>query len=141
VVGTKRGPGGEKTQPTGTTLVDVVVELEEDVWLLVVVEAELEDVVREDDVSLVEDAEFVEVDVGPLTVRKMPTPPAIAMMTTMATAAAILPIPLREAFVIIPKNKRSSIFKTYQGDPSFFGALWGPASLRDGSSSHERPRA
>jgi hypothetical protein len=60
-----RGPGGEKTQPMGTALEDVVDEVEE-VSLLDVVETTLEDVVVDEveEASLLEVVERVEVVVG-----------------------------------------------------------------------------
>ncbi len=42
------------------------------------------------------------------------------MMTMIATAATILPIPLREFLGINHKKKRGSIFKTYLGGSTVF---------------------
>ena len=106
----------------GTTLEDVVVDELEEVWLVEVVEAVVEDAVDdevEDDVVVLE---VVEVVVAPLELRAMPTPAAITRTTMTATAAAILPIPLRELLAINRKNKRGSIFKTSQGGSTFFEA-------------------
>ena len=50
---TMSGPGGEKTQPTGTVLEEVVVDDVEEVSLLEVVDMTLEDAVVEEEVSLV----------------------------------------------------------------------------------------
>jgi len=117
------GVGGEKTQPTGTVLEDVVVD-ELEVSLLEVVETTLEDVVvDEEEISLLEVVEVVEVVelvVGPSNLKAMLTPRAITTMTRTAKATAILPIPLREVLGINRKNKRGSIFKTSPGSSTVF---------------------
>ena len=61
---TMRGPGGEKTQPTGTVLEDVVDELE--VVLLEVVDAMVEEFVvdKVEEVVLLEVVECVEIVVA-----------------------------------------------------------------------------
>jgi hypothetical protein len=118
--------GGEKTQPRGTVLEDVVVvDVVEEVKLLEVVETVLEDVVVVDvveEVWLVEVVECVVVVVEPPEPRKMPTPAATAMRTTTATTMAILPIPIREVFAINRLNRRGSVFKTSQGCSTVFDA-------------------
>jgi hypothetical protein len=119
-VATVSGPGGEKTQPTGTTLEDVV-ELEEDVWLVEAVETTLEDVVDE----TVDEVTLDEFEGELLRARTMPTPPATATMAMMTTAATILPIPAREVLVINGKNEIASVFKTCRERPYSLRAALG----------------
>lgn len=113
------GPGGEKTQPTGTTLEEVELVDVEEVELLEVVETTLEDVVLDElDVSVLEvvELEVVEVAVGPSNLRAMLAPRAITTTTRTAEATTILPIPLREVFtIIIARTKEASYLRRVQG--------------------------
>ncbi|HVB95945.1 MAG TPA: hypothetical protein VND41_05015 [Nitrososphaerales archaeon] len=97
------GAGGEKTQPTGTWLEDVVVDDVEDVSLL-----ELE--VVDEGVELLEAAavelwlveldEWEEVVWEPRELRMAPTPTATTITAMTATAAVVLPIAPRELVYI-----------------------------------------
>jgi len=114
-----RGPVGAKTQPTGTTLVDVVV----DELLLEAVEMTLEDVVDEVvEATLVEVVEYVEVVAELLEPSVTPTPVATTTRTITTAIAAILPIPMREFVALNSQNQRASIFKTSPGCSTLFGA-------------------
>ncbi|HEV2389809.1 MAG TPA: hypothetical protein VGS04_03700 [Nitrososphaerales archaeon] len=96
MVPTTNGPGGEKTQPTGTVLEDVEFVVVLEVRLLEVVEAMVEEVVVEElDIAVVdvEDVEEVEVGEEPPNLIAMLAPRAITTMTRTARATAILPIP------------------------------------------------
>jgi hypothetical protein len=114
-----RGPVGAKTQPTGTTLVDVVV----DELLLEVVEMTVDDVVDElVEATLLEVVECVEVVAELLEPSVTPRPVATTTRTMTTAIAATLPIPMREFVAFNSQNQRASIFKTSPGCSTIFGA-------------------